>query len=1152
MALLLLLAAFLSGCAALVAETLWFRALGRGVGTSAEALAVVSAAFLGGLGLGAWVASRRAPRAASPVRAAAICEAVAGLLILASPVALAWVPDAHLAVLGLFGLEPGPSSWPAALVALPILVLPTAFLGATLPFLVRGQVRRLGAGGRWTGALYASNTVGAAAGVATALVLLPRLGESLALRVAGAGNLIAALILLLAERPAPAAEAGGPSDRTPVPGPASIHRGARAPFVALFLSGAMALGAEVAWFRLLEPLTGVHLYGFAVLLISVLLGTAAGGAIGGRLADAVRRPDLALAVTIGLGALATLASIVVAGEIPWRALHDAGLDADAARAAKEAAEAITAAGQDAIVRTRLLGAALTVVPALVALSAAYPLAVRARARSLEGVSEAAGSVYAWNTVGNAAGSLLAGFVLLPRLGGPATLVALGGAGLAGAAALWLVAARSRAAVGALAFLAPLGLLCVPSLRDRLESSGPTLPEIVTLARWWDPIRVDSRADMKVLSETIGGTYPRPPGRPDAPQILPREGVVGTVGLLLEKNSIRLRQAGLSESKIVPSDPDQGSDTEVALALLPYLLHADPKTALVIGHGAGWTVETMLAATLEHVDVAELEPAVLETVEAYRGRLAIRDAKNARLWTTDGRLLLRRSAHAGGTYDLIVSQPSHPWVPGAGSLFNRDAYQLARSALRVGGVFAQWVNIFNMREELFLTALASFRDVFPECWVLLYADEVILVGFTAPPHVDVARWDRAFTQEAIGVRARAAGIAGPADLLRRLAADGSGLTRVIGTAAAVSTDDDPRLETGLAWTMFTGAQRLAGERAAIYQDLRRGLPPAFEAFLPDAVARDALLARTAVRVVETASVDDAKRWLTAVSFEGGVDGRRARARASAAQARVAGLATADRKRLQTDALEYAKAALELAPTDLALAREALEARLALGPMDVAVAEGLALVARFPGDGILLEGLARGYMGVGREDAAVTAFGIALAARGAPPPAGTGLRLARLLLSSESPRSAEARAALRADAGTQNDRDALESLTRLEIELAPQHANGDTAEAREAERRRKDLDRQEGLDKIDAARALVDGDRDKGLEAAKTATSRVPDESLAWRLQAWFELRGKDADAALASLARAIATAKDPAAETARARAYLRLFSVDPSRLEEKTP
>src|SRR5437773_9702797 len=104
MAPLLLVAATVSGAAALVAEVVWFRALSRGVGTSAEALAVVSAAFLGGLGIGAAIAARRAPKASNPLRSAALCEGAAGVLVFLSPFAIALVPDAHLAVLHVLGL----------------------------------------------------------------------------------------------------------------------------------------------------------------------------------------------------------------------------------------------------------------------------------------------------------------------------------------------------------------------------------------------------------------------------------------------------------------------------------------------------------------------------------------------------------------------------------------------------------------------------------------------------------------------------------------------------------------------------------------------------------------------------------------------------------------------------------------------------------------------------------------------------------------------------------------------------------------------------------------------------------------------------------------------------------------------------------------
>ena len=190
--------------------------------------------------------------------------------------------------------------------------------------------------------------------------------------------------------------------------------------------------------------------------------------------------------------------------------------------------------------------------------------------------------------------------------------------------------------------------------------------------------------------------------------------MSSVGLLDERGYVRLRQGGLSESRIQPHDPDAGSETEVALALAALAAPPDgegrprdrPRRRLDRGGDD-------LDAACRTV-VAELEPAVLDVTEEYRGPLARapraeRDASSV----TDGRLLLREAAREGGAYDLIVSQPSHPWVPGAGHLFTREAYRLARSALRPGGVFAQWLNIFNMSRELFQTALEELVRRLPE-------------------------------------------------------------------------------------------------------------------------------------------------------------------------------------------------------------------------------------------------------------------------------------------------------------------------------------------------------------------------------------------------------------------------------------------------------
>ena len=1165
MAALLLLAAWVSGAAALAAETMWFRGLGRGVGTSAEALAVVSAAFLGGLGVGAAIAARRAPRARSPMRVAAVCEAAAGVLVALSPAFVAVVPDLHLAATRALGVAPGPSAWPAALVAVPVLLVPAAFLGAVLPFLVRGRVHQLQSAGRWTGALYAVNTLGAACGtVAAALWLLPTLGETGSLRVAGAGNLFAALLLLLADTRGSRAAAADDVEATSAPGPApapvpaplpaaasaagpTAARVPRAPAFALFASGLFALAGEVAWFRLLEPVTGVHVYGFAVLLVGVLAGTALGGVLGGAVADRVRRPDLVLAVVLVVSGVATVASIAVAGWVPTWALSAA------TRAVASApADGVAAAGADALFRGRIVGALATVVPPLLAFAAAYPLAVRARARSAAGAAGEVGSVYAWNTLGNVAGSLLAGFLLVPAFGSPGTLLLLGGLGVAVGAAVWVASAGAkRAWVGAL-LAAPLLPLGLPEATRRAQDAAPSLPEVVALARWWSDVQVASRDDLRVFAETAVGTYPTRPGDPDGPPIRPREGVASTVGLLLEKNVVRVRQGGLSESMISPSDPDAGTETEVALALVPFLAHPAPRRALVVGHGAGWTVETLLTTSLEHVDVAEIEPAVLDQVERYRGPLLVRRAPSAHLHLTDGRLLLRAAAADGPRYDVVVSQPSHPWVPGAGHLFTTDAYRLARAALTDDGVFAQWVNIFHMTLPLFRTALASWHEVFPTGWVLVYNDEVVLVGFRGTPRLDAARWARVLGESALGVRARAAGIAGPEDLLRRLALDGFGLGAALGRDVATSTDDDPRLETGLAWTLFRDPERARRDRAAIYAFLRSGPPPDVAALVPDASVREPLLARTAMRAVDAAPTsDEAVRWASRVPFEGGADGARARGRQRLGEAGRRGATDAQRAQARAEAVRFFEAAVKRAPGDPRAAEDLLRALTDGTDAARAAAEGAAFAARFPDDGPLLAEWARARITSGDEAGAEDAFRRALAARRPRAPAGTGLRLARLLLTRDPNALVPPRDVLRADPDVEGDVEALTLLRRWELLTSELGGGDESPEAKSAAKRLDAAVRARGRRRLEAARAEVDRDRARGLEAAVDATTDLPGEPDAWRLRGWFELRSGDRAeraAAAASLRRFVARSADRDAARRTAETMLRLFGVPPDGLD----
>ncbi|MFM8979970.1 MAG: fused MFS/spermidine synthase [Planctomycetia bacterium] len=448
--------AALSGVTALVAQTVWIRALGRALGTTTESLAAVAGIFLAGVGLGAWWGGRLARRSGTPALAATRALLGSALLVAASPWLFQALPDVHLAVLRLLGAEPGPNPWPALVVALPLLLLPTLLMGCTFPLLVAAR-QRSGAGAA-VGLLYGVNTAGAAVGTLATVLALPVLGERLVLLAAATCEALAALMLWQLARPggeartaapgaapetAPVAPAG---DAATVPAPAAAPLpGTRRARVGglLALTGLCGLGAEVAAFRLLEPLAGPHLWGVALLLLPVLAGLALGGVLGGRVAARTARPVRALTVALLLCGLGLLALPTVAGLLP-RLLLEAGSPLGLAR-----------------VGLLALGNTLALLPLMVASGACFPLAVRLAREGGEGEAEASGRLGACNALGSLAGSLLVGFALLPLLGATHVLLLLASLLLA-AAPLWHLAHAPAPRVGVACVAAlPLGLLALP-------------------------------------------------------------------------------------------------------------------------------------------------------------------------------------------------------------------------------------------------------------------------------------------------------------------------------------------------------------------------------------------------------------------------------------------------------------------------------------------------------------------------------------------------------------------------------------------------------------------------------------------------------------------------------------------------------------------
>ncbi len=664
---------FLSGLAALVYQTAWTRELAFVFGTSELAVATVLAAYMAGLAAGAALAGRLAPRIRRPVLAYGWLElgvAVAALLV---PVGL---DGATRVLLALYGGEPGlPDASHAgigvfyAAVAFGLLMVPTLFMGATLPLLVRHAVGRDDELGQQVSRLYAFNTGGAVVGtLLTAFVLLPRFGLGQTVWIAVAVNATVFGVAAWLARQVPAPEAAPARVFTPAAG-----RGWVLPAVAL--SGVVSFTGEVLWTRLLSHLLGGSVYAFATMLSSVLLGIALGASVSSRWADSAERAGRAFAgAQLGAGVFSVLAFLAVAalpGVLPQN------LDPYAAL------------GLGAIVCAGIL------LPGSLCFGATYPLAVRVLASSAGEAGPASARVYTWNTGGAIVGALSAAYWTLPVLGFEGTLLFAVGLNmaLAVAAAMAMGPRRSVFRFAGLAAALLLAVVMIPP-PEALLRHGPLGGSQGVLRE----VRVGRSASVTVSE--AGGRFD-------------------------------LRTNGLPESRIrTPAAPPGELMIARWMGALPSVLRPSTRSLVVVGLGGGVSLERVPAA-VEEIHVIELEAEVVAANRSLAASRAIDPLSDPRvsIHENDARSALLLS---GDHFDAVVAQASHPWTAGSAHLYTREFFGLVASRLRPGGVFIQWMGATYVNEPLLRTLVATLVDTWPHVRVYQpYSESFLFVASDQP-------------------------------------------------------------------------------------------------------------------------------------------------------------------------------------------------------------------------------------------------------------------------------------------------------------------------------------------------------------------------------------------------------------------------------------
>ena len=693
---------FLSGATGLVYEVLWIRMLGLGFGHTGFAVTTVLTAFMAGLGLGSWIFGRLADRQARPLRLYGLLELGIGVFCLLVPLLLPLVETLYRALARALGLSFFTFSLAQFALILVLFLPPTTLMGATLPILSRVFATDAGSLGRRVGLLYALNTFGAVVGTALAgYVLLPALGMRATLWLAAAVNLVIGGLIVLADgrMTATVSAPDAPSSDAPV-----APAGSAAPIVALGLAvaGAASMIYEVAWTRALSLVIGSSTYAFTAMLLAFLLGLALGSALFSR-AFGARTLGLAAFGSLQLGvALAALGILPVFERLPDVVVR---------------ALAVSLSPGFVLLVEVALAVAVMLAPTLL-IGAGFPCAVQVAARGLSSVGVDVGRLYALNTLGAIAGTIAAGFGLVPLVGAQgAVKIAIG---LNLVLGLAMLAAGRRAVVrwqwlaaAALAVVVVAGLVRTPAWNPAVMAAGAAV-----YARQYQRFAGHGGVARATAESRL---------------LFYRDGLTATVSVHREGPITFLRVNG-------KTDASNGLDMHMQLMLghLPLLLHPEARAVLVIGLGSGVTVGAVAVHPVTRVDAVEIEPAVVQATEFFRreSREALRDPR-VHLAIGDARNVMLAGDRR---WDVIVSEPSNPWIGGVATLFSEEFYALARSRLNPGGVMAQWVDGYTIRPEDLKMIVRTFRTAFPatSVWHAHGVGEFILLGAAEPRAIDLAR------------------------------------------------------------------------------------------------------------------------------------------------------------------------------------------------------------------------------------------------------------------------------------------------------------------------------------------------------------------------------------------------------------------------------
>lgn len=682
----------LSGFSGLIYESIWTHYLKLFLGHAAYAQTLVLGIFMGGMAIGAWICSRRSQQWRNQLMIYAAVEGVIGIAALIFHPSFDWLINVSYQT-----IMPGMQS--SLMVSIykwtlsAAMILPQSILlGMTFPLMSTGLIRRNPQRpGATMSMLYFANSVGAAVGVlVSGFLLIGWVGLPGTIGIAGVINIALAISVWLLIRNQPQETVFHLQQTQTLVQDQDVDRSYRLFLLIAFITGAASFIYEVSWIRMLNLVLSSSTHAFELMLSVFILGLALGSLWIRKRIDKLSNVIYTLALVqlvMGVLALLTLPVYNQTFSLMQWLLQIIARDAEGYVIFNISSHVI---------------AALVMLPTTFCAGMTLPLITYRLLNSGYG-EKSIGAVYAFNTLGAITGVVFAIHIGMPNLGLKG-LLSFGAALDIGLALVlgWLIYKSDKHP-----FIKPATVVGLTSL------------VLIILLVDLNPFKMASGVYRHGLLFS-----------PEQNEILfHKDGKSASIDLIRSKASGNITistngkpDATVNMTNVGPASPDEA--TMILAGAIPLALHPAATQAGVIGMGSGLSSQTLLSSNaITRVDTVEIESAVIEAANGFRPKVELAYTSPKSHITIDDAKTYFSTFNK--KYDIIVSEPSNPWVSGTANLFTDEFYKLIKRHLNSGGMLVQWLQLYEINVELIASVAKALSDQFQDYIIYATDDEDIV-------------------------------------------------------------------------------------------------------------------------------------------------------------------------------------------------------------------------------------------------------------------------------------------------------------------------------------------------------------------------------------------------------------------------------------------